>query len=687
MISNVEKLKKLSISDEIKIVSFDIFDTLLIRKIDPPDEVKRIASFKTVTAGLISIPPSQLLSLRNAIESNLRLETKQQTLDPECSIEEIIEHLLKDLDKDCSLKEKILDIELQVEKSLVAPMPGIESLLIDFKGKYKLIAISDTYLTKRMLKELLNSSGLGDFFEEIYSSCEYKLGKGSGGLFKKILELEQIDKSQIIHIGDNFLSDYFVPKSIGVNAILLYEEWNLKRKSLLRTLSKKEKQSTFWKGYSSIYRLCSIEQEKDIEDWEIYSWGKNILGPLLTTFIHILTIEIKNRNFQRLYFIAREGFLLKKLFNMFSKELHDGSSPKPIYLSTSRYTSFVASITTLTEREFKIATWGENLQIKDVIYRLGIQDLTEIKGLLAKHDIDPFEYLRNNKVDKSVYDLFTDPAFAHVVTCNSKIMRDLFAQYLRQIDFFSHGGDIALIDTGWAGTIQDCIEYTFYETHDFPTISGYYLALNPPIVKSTSNKKGLIYDYRKSYPEEMFITFFREALEFSCRAYHGTTIGYKRLENGRIIPLFRRNSDDRVREERINKHVLLIQKGIIDFAKEYLKLVKVLDIDPIELKPFVTKLYDLYLSFPSKEYVNTFEQIANTDDFGSENIKNIVRDFSFKEIIKPKSFIQSLIASPWREASLNKIGIPFLLTFYYLAKRFICWIRIKRYINGEKDSF
>ena len=46
MITNLENLighfsENDRTNNEIKIVSFDIFDTLLIRKIDPPDEVKK----------------------------------------------------------------------------------------------------------------------------------------------------------------------------------------------------------------------------------------------------------------------------------------------------------------------------------------------------------------------------------------------------------------------------------------------------------------------------------------------------------------------------------------------------------------------------------------------------------------------------------------------------------------------
>lgn len=671
MICDIKKLRTISFGSEIKVISFDVFDTLLIRKIDPPEEVKKIIS--SLASEILPISPNEYLSLRDTAELQLRNNAKNMGFDTECSIEGIIEYMLKENGWERSLKDRLLSIELQVEKSHIAPLPGMKPILAKLKDGYKIIAASDTYLPMWMIKELLQQAGLADLIDTIYCSCDYKLNKGSGRLFKKIADSEGIDMSGLLHIGDNFLSDYFVPRTTGCHAILLYEKWNLERRGNLRLLRAKEKCSTFWKGYSFAYHLLSIERPAYNDESESYLWGKTIVGPLLTNFIHILTSEIRGQELERVFFIARDGFLLKKLYALFSRELYEGNLPEPEYMFISRYTSFIASIKSPGEREIAFATWGSNIKVIDALRRLGVQNIDLIKSILEKHGVDAESIPAYEELCELLRLLCSDPSFLEHIQNVSQSMRGLLREYLRQINFFCRGKRVALVDIGWTGTIQDSIEYTFQEMPEMPVVIGYYLGVNPPIFGSSERKKGLIYDYRQFSPEEMTVSLFREALEFSCRAFHGTTIGYKKLSSNCIIPLLKDNSEDRIKEKMINREIVAIQKGVMDFACEYLEMVKITRIDPRELKPGITKMYETHISFPSKRDIYSMERIVNTDDFGSSATRSIVRTFQLKEVLSPNNFIQTLIETPWREASLLKSDMSLINSMYNVAKRWEFW--------------
>ncbi|MFN3739297.1 MAG: HAD hydrolase-like protein [Thermodesulfovibrionales bacterium] len=679
MICDIKKLKKLSFNRKIKVVSFDIFDTLLIRKIDPPEEIKKVIS--SLISEILPISPNEYILMRTVAEQQLRNHARSTGFDPECSIEEIIEYILKKNRLDSCLKDRLISVELQVEKSHIAPMPGIKSILTKLKNRYKLIAASDTYLSCWMINVLLQEVGLADLLDAIYCSCDYKLNKGSGRLFKKIAESERINISELLHIGDNFMSDYFVPRRIGCNAILLYEKWNIERRGSLRLLMKMEKKSVFWKGYSFVHPLLSIERPDFNDKSESYLWGKIVVGPLLTNFLHILTSKIKDQEFERIFFIARDGFILKKLYILFSKELYGGRLPQPEYMFISRYTSFIASIKQLGEREIAYATWGSNMKVIDALRRLGVQDIEPIKSILEKHDVDAEYVPQHKELCELLYILLSEYDLVEHIKNFSQYMRELLREYLKQIKFFGYNKKIALVDIGWTGTIQDCLEYTFQEISEMPLVIGYYLGLNPPmwVWGSTEQKQGLIYDYRQFYPEEMSIPLFREALEFSCRAFHGTTVGYKKLSYNRIVPILKGNSEDRIKEKMINKEIAAVQKGILDFANEYLKMVKIKRVDPYELKPYVTKMYETCISFPSKTYINAVSRIINTDDFGTSVTRSIVRTFQLKEMLSPDKFIMSLIDTPWREASLLNSGMAFINYIYNLAKRWEYWKRRSTY--------
>ena len=54
----------------------------------------------------------------------------------------------------------------------------------------------------------------------MYVSSEYALTKRSGNLFKKVLELESVSPNEALHIGDNLISDYLMPKKCGMKSFL-----------------------------------------------------------------------------------------------------------------------------------------------------------------------------------------------------------------------------------------------------------------------------------------------------------------------------------------------------------------------------------------------------------------------------------------------------------------------------------
>ncbi|HMK49957.1 MAG TPA: hypothetical protein VK435_07880, partial [Thermodesulfovibrionales bacterium] len=237
------------------------------------------------------------------------------------------------------------------------------------------------------------------------------------------------------------------------------------------------------------------------------------------------------------------------------------------------------------------------------------------------------------------------------------------------------------VDIGWRGVIQDSLIHAFRNDGELPEIYGYYLALNPPVVPTSSRKYGLIYDYRHTYPEEMYVSLFKEVLELSSKASHGTTVSYDRTRTGRVIPVFSKADSDGPCEGRINLNILRIQRGIVDFAEDYLKSSQVQDIDPQDLKPALVKTYDQLVSRPLTEHIEAMRQIIYTEDFGTSRVKRIVRDFSSVDMLKAKKFTTDLIETPWREASLVSSGLSVINFFYYFAKRIACCYRIAK--NGR----
>ncbi len=681
IIDSIESLKFLQLPQGIKVISFDIFDTVLIRRVEPPEKTKELSCKKAVRDGVINCSSAELLALREETEERLKKQSLSEGKDREFSVCDAFSEIasnFKEANRE-AVASKLLDIELEIEKTVLTPMPGIENILHSLSQKYLSIAVSDTYLTSEMLHNILKHFGLDSYFRRIYASSCYKLSKSSGNLFKCILEAENIKHHELQHIGDNFLSDYFIPKKMGVKTICLNDKWNFSRKHALHIANKLGTGSDFWSNYSKLLNLLSAHKPSDSKDDLLYNFGYVFISPLLTVFTHLLLLEVTKKEIDNIFFIARDGFILKRIFALFANTLSAGREAFNIrYLCISRYTAVLASVDKLTEREWRYTTRLAST-VKDVLTRLGVT-IGEAGSFLNEYHLSHESRITEHGTLESLRELFNDKRFSGVVLEKTTPMRDRLRQYLDQRGFMK-SQKTALVDIGWRGVIQDSLLHTFGNDKDFPETYGYYLALNPPVLPTSSKKYGLVYDYRHTYPEEMFISLFKEVLELSCKAFHGTTVNYAENHMGKVLPVFDKSPLYKTGEANINSNILQIQRGIIDFSKDYLSSIQIYDIDPQGLKYALVKLYDHLVSRPLEEHIEAMNQIIYTEDFGTGRVKPIVRQFSYSDVLNPHKFAKNLIEVPWREASLESSGLSVMNLLYYFAKRMVCCYRIIKNAN------
>nr|WP_319392822.1 HAD-IA family hydrolase [uncultured Desulfobacter sp.] len=671
----------LKIPKNIQIISFDFFDTLVIRKTDPPEETIKITCEKISQMGLIHLSGKKIFELRQKIEKELRQKSLNSGFDSEISIEDIYLEMIKKTGINLSEKQ-LLDIELSVELSLLFINPGIKSVLEQLKEKYRLIITSDTYYPLWMIRCFLKEVGLFDYFDKIYCSCDVKLNKGTGNLFKYILEHENVNSDRILHLGDNALSDYNVPRNLGIQSLLILNPWNLKRRAKLRLLNRYERREGMWRACSFFNKLTINSPDTD----KFVSWGKEVVGPLLVVFVHLFIKQVLHKNISQIHFLARDGFLLKKIYNTLSNGLYQGTLPHSTYLCVSRQSTFAPSIRKLDERIYKYAISGIKITTRNVLTRLKLSENDLITQLLENYNLSYDDPIDNDTARQKIKKLFNDNDFQTIVLKNSEQLRIVFRQYLEKHSFFNRNNNTALVDVGWLGTIQDNIEAMFSGTPDYPELRGYYLASSQSIYKNkTDDKKfGILYDYKMAVPQQVAISFFREALEFSSRALHGTTTGY-RINKGNDYPvaIFKKGSIDRQNEKDINTDIIKIQKGIYTFLSDYIKLQKVYPIEPEQLKTYVISRYDNYLSFPRQRHINAISGLTNAEDFGGDEVRELIGQFSKTDVFKPKQLLAVFLDKPWREASLAKTKIPFLNILYLTLKRIVIWNRLGKQVKNE----
>lgn len=186
------------------IISFDVFDTLVIRSVKKPvdvfDNLDGHADFK---------------QKRINAERKARGEAKAE----EITIKDIYEQLYPD---DPILREEFLKKEIQRELEVCQANDEMLSLFnaLLTQGK-KIIIVSDMYLPQKVICEILSNCGYDLTDIPIYISSEFSLTKRTGNLIKKVIETE--GTKDLVHIGDNLLTDYIMPRKMGIKS-LLYEK-------------------------------------------------------------------------------------------------------------------------------------------------------------------------------------------------------------------------------------------------------------------------------------------------------------------------------------------------------------------------------------------------------------------------------------------------------------------------------
>lgn len=195
-----------------EIISFDIFDTLIMRKCKAHDV------FSLAQEKYNASHSTKIFTFR---EARVRAERTARRNSPheEITLDEIYRELCAEYGSEIAGELKAL--ELEAEFSVIYPNEELKEFYASHvKEGGRIIITSDMYLPGNVIAGMLRRCGY-EGYESLYVSSEHRATKKSGGLFRIILRDKAITPSKILHVGDNIISDYFSPKRLGIDGFLL----------------------------------------------------------------------------------------------------------------------------------------------------------------------------------------------------------------------------------------------------------------------------------------------------------------------------------------------------------------------------------------------------------------------------------------------------------------------------------
>ncbi|MFY9287989.1 MAG: HAD hydrolase-like protein, partial [Alphaproteobacteria bacterium] len=281
-------------SGNIKLLSLDVFDTLLIRRVPrPPDAFLQLGR-KLREKNLLepTQTPDSFAAVRYQTEYVARDIQQRAHGNREVTLGEIYDIFPKHIVR--MSPGELIAAEITTEIKLCFSNPDIIQIAHFAKQHHiRLALISNSYFSEKTLRKFIKTKA-PDFpvFDNFFVSSEYRRGKRDG-LMQLMLNKLSIKPSECLHIGDDPISDRDTAKKLGIPCIYIghnEEDFSL-RLTEEHPIQWHERTSHFGDDNGD-YGLTWLRRQAgfwpthsfNAQDEAFYRYGSCMLGPLLIGF-------------------------------------------------------------------------------------------------------------------------------------------------------------------------------------------------------------------------------------------------------------------------------------------------------------------------------------------------------------------------------------------------------------------
>lgn len=587
--------------DAHNIISFDIFDTLVVRNVLSPTDIFSVVQ-------LVYNQMYQDEPIHGYREKRINAEKKARF---EKKAEITFQEIFDAMDGSDLVKTRLMDIELETEYDFLVPNPEIMELYSYAVKKQKRIVIcSDMYLSAAFLKKVLQKNGV-DTYDGFFVSSESGYRKKNGTLFRYMCSCLNCKPQKILHIGDNKASDYQKALENGLHAVRVEKE------DLLYHLRKGG--ISFDKVNNSV--AAGIISNHGYRASACKKLGMQILGMPLVGFCQWIHSQASEK---QKYFLARDGYLIQRVYEI----LYPDEISNCHYLYLSR----------------------KSLKAPCVYAGVDYPSVVEQFPKLKKYDVETFCLLLNLDEGRSrQYSekfCYISPVSSRQELAESKAFRDLFLfikeqensffeeQYRLFTDYLKQEGfdkDSVVIDVGWRASAQ----VNICKILNTSAIQGYYFGVEEAVTNSdidTSRMHGYFWSWDGATAVKKTLLSGRKGIfEIMFLSDQGSTVRYEK-DGDAVRPVLEASGNEQV-------CIQELQSGCLCFAEafsHYQKRIGDFDACDVSLPLNDFMLYptqdDLCLGDAVCEnYRIAFLAKPNSKTYYLSHAKELVRDFMGSE--------------------------------------------------------
>lgn len=612
---------------EVDLVTFDVFDTALVRGVARPEDVFRQLALEARARGLLphgSLDVADFVKARRQAEEAARRHAWEAHGWFEIRLDEIHARLAADLALDASRMHQLMALERLVEQAHGMRNPFVGSLFEQARQAGKTTGfLSDMYLDEALVEGLLAQAGYAGYDFLLVSSAGRET-KASGALFHRVIDTRRIAPRKWLHLGDNPDSDVARPRALGIRS-LHYEKcatrFDAHPVTGRRASPPPAAPETIEAGlFRSIVNGLIAARHFSSPDatppgtvapqdfWE--EWGYRHAGPLLAGFGSWLVHELDQRACRDAYFLSRDGYLIKAVVD---RMLAAGAkaAARTHYLYASRRAFNLAAIEQLDEEATDFLVSGTSRMSP--------------RQFLARIDIDIGNHLEAvSRIGFSSADEIVDGAAGYgrlrallrelgdVVLERAASEREALRQYFGEEGLLD-GGRVAIVDLGWHGTLQDAMDRLIRRMGAATALEGYYLGTFPPARRFAERGQamhGYLCEEGNPAPLHAAVRTSVELFEWVFSAPHGSVCHFRAGEAG-IEPVF---ADFAFESERWHA-ASAMQAGAMRFVDDYLRVWQRQSLPLVPPAEAVKNLHAV-LAHPTREEAMRLGSLQHAEGFG-----------------------------------------------------------------------
>ena len=265
------------------------------------------------------------------------------------------------------------------------------------------------------------------------------------------------------------------------------------------------------------------------------------LATSLLYFIEKLYIALAEQGIDRVYFLSREGQPLMRMFEIYRERV--GGRITSHYLQVSRRSTLLPSLASLSEESFStLFRQYRRISLFEFLSSLGLEGQTQsIAQALGLRDAAESRREEDFPTSQIFMSLISLPRFQALYESERIARRRAFIDYLSKLSGGTPPVQLAIVDVGWKGTIQDNLFALLCRVGDTPVraVTGYYVGLVAEGAASPNNNKfGLLFS-SVGTPSSKFRVFSenRALFEVLLAADHGSIVSYESAEGGCAQPI------------------------------------------------------------------------------------------------------------------------------------------------------